>query len=167
MTNSADQSDPATVSDAASPADSAGDQPDAACAILEAFSCLDDWMDRYEYIIELGQALPKLSDEHKIPGNLVAGCQSQVWLIKSASCDKSGTIKFAADSDAHIVRGLVAMLLELFSGRTPEEIARYDPQPIFAQLGLDQHLSPGRNSGLLAMVGRIKELARGAEVRRR
>lgn len=130
--------------------------------VIDAFSLLDDWTDKYRYIIELGRALPPLPDEFKIAENKVLGCQSQVWLVGSRDDASPPRFSFRADSDAHIVRGLVAIVLSIFQGKSAEEIAALDPRPIFAELGLDQHLSQGRSNGLLAMVGRIKDLARAA-----
>ncbi|MCB9656613.1 MAG: SufE family protein [Sandaracinaceae bacterium] len=115
-------------------------------------------MERYRYIIELGKRLPELPEAQRTAENKVLGCQSQVWLVTSES-DDPDVMVFEADSDAHIVRGLVAILLVMFSGKTRAEIAALDPRPTFAELGLDQHLSQGRSNGLLSMVGRIKALA--------
>ena len=114
--------------------------------------------ERYRYIIELGKRLPELPEALRTPENKVLGCQSQVWLVVAESDDPE-RIVFEADSDAHIVRGLVAILLVMFSGKTRDEIRALDPRPTFAELGLDQHLSQGRSNGLLSMVGRIKALA--------
>ncbi len=127
--------------------------------VLEAFSLLDDWTDKYRYIIELGRTLPELPDALKTQENKVLGCQSQVWLVLAQHTPEDGLFHFRADSDAHIVRGLVALVLAIFDGKTRDEIAALDPRPIFAELGLDQHLSQGRTNGLLSMVGRIKQLA--------
>ena len=126
--------------------------------LLENFEFLDDWMERYRYIIELGKRLPEMPEALRTPENKVLGCQSQVWLVVAESDDPE-RIVFEADSDAHIVRGLVAILLVMFSGKTRAEILALDPRPTFAELGLDQHLSQGRSNGLLSMVGRIKALA--------
>ena len=126
--------------------------------LLENFEFLDDWMERYRYIIELGKRLPEMPEAQRTAENKVLGCQSQVWLVVAESDDPE-RIVFEADSDAHIVRGLVAILLVMFSGKTRDEIRALDPRPTFAELGLDQHLSQGRSNGLLSMVGRIKALA--------
>jgi len=128
--------------------------------LLDNFELLDDWMERYRYIIELGKRLPELPESQRTAENKVLGCQSQVWLVVAESDDPE-RIVFAADSDAYIVRGLVAILLVMFSGKTRDEIRALDPRPTFAELGLDQHLSQGRSNGLLSMVGRIKALAAG------
>ncbi len=128
--------------------------------LIESFAFLDDWMEKYRLIMELGKTLPEMSDALKIPENKVLGCQSQVWLVGGPSDGASPRVlDFVADSDAHIVRGLVAIAMMIFSGKTPAEIAEIDPRPIFHELGLDQHLSQGRSNGLLSMVGRIKEIA--------
>ena len=126
--------------------------------LLENFEFLDDWMERYRYIIELGKRLPEMPESQRTAENKVLGCQSQVWLVVGESDDPERMV-FEADSDAHIVRGLVAILLVMFSGKTRDEIRALDPRPTFAELGLDQHLSQGRSNGLLSMVGRIKALA--------
>ncbi len=133
--------------------------PDSIDELLDNFGLLDDWTDKYRYIIELGRELPGLPDSEKTQANKVLGCQSQVWLIGGPSEDDPATLTFQADSDAHIVRGLVAIVLLIFSRKTPKEIEGLDPRPLFAELGLDQHLSQGRSNGLLSMVGRIKAIA--------
>jgi cysteine desulfuration protein SufE len=130
--------------------------------VIEAFSLMDDWADKYRYLIELGRTLPPFPDEERTAANKVLGCQSQVWLVATPSVDETdGTIRFTflADSDAHIVRGLVALVLLLTEGKSADELATLDPRPMFAELGLDQHLSQGRTNGLLSMVGRVKQLA--------
>lgn len=125
------------------------------------FEFLDEWMDRYAYIIDLGKGLPEITDAERVDGNLVRGCQSQVWLVADPK-DSDERVIFRADSDAHIVKGLVALVLALFSGRTVQAIAQTDAAALFAELGLDKHLSPSRTNGLFAMVGRIKALAQAA-----
>lgn len=124
--------------------------------LTDSFSVLDDWMDKYGFIIELGRTLPPMDDALKVPANKVLGCQSQVWLVGEP---RDGALALTADSDAHIVRGLVAIVMMIFNGKAPAEVASLDPRPIFAELGLDQHLSQGRSNGLLSMVGRIKDIA--------
>ena len=129
--------------------------------IRENFSYLDDWDDRYRYLIELGRTLAPLSaDEHKAD-NKVLGCASQVWLVTEAG-DTGKSLTFRGDSDAHIVRGLVALVLALYSGRPAAEIVATDAQPLFDELGLATHLTPQRSNGLRAMVDRIKTEARKA-----
>jgi len=131
--------------------------------LLETFELLDDWQDRYGYLIELGRDLPPFPEEARRAENKVKGCQSQVWLVAAPDSDDPSRLHFQADSDAHIARGLVAILLTLFSGRTPREILDTDPRPVFSQLGLDKHLTMGRSNGLLSMVGKIKAIAAEAQ----
>lgn len=127
--------------------------------ILEDFSFLDDWEDRYRYVIELGQSLEPFPEELKSDSSKVRGCASQVWLI-SRTCQRSGSdedvVVFSGDSDAHIVRGLIAILLAVYSGRTPRQILAIDGKEILSRLGLAEHLTPQRSNGLAAMVERIR-----------
>jgi cysteine desulfuration protein SufE len=125
--------------------------------IEENLSILDDWEERYRYLIELGQALPALAPEERTPANKVHGCVSQVWLVSESS---GGLLSYRGESDAMIVRGLVAVLIALYSGRPPEEIAETDAIAIFDQLGLREHLTTQRSNGLVAMVNRIRSEAR-------
>ena len=125
--------------------------------IIEEFSDLTDWMDRYAYIIELGQNLTPLPEKEKNPGNLIEGCQSRVWI--SARLNDDGTITFEADSDAMIVKGIVSLLLRVLSGHTPGEILESELYFI-DKIGLSDHLSPTRSNGLVAMVRQIKNYAR-------
>lgn len=120
--------------------------------IIEEFSGLTDWMDRYAYIIELGSSLPPMEEKYKTPANLIEGCQSRVWI--EASLSPEGKIKFEADSDAMIVKGIVALLMRVLNDRTPQEILDADPYFIDA-IGLKEHLSPTRSNGLVAMVKQI------------
>lgn len=123
--------------------------------IIEEFLPLDDWMDRYQILIDMGSELPALPDEFKTEQNLIDGCQSRVWLV----CDeKDGLLTFRAESDALIVRGIVALLLRVFSGHSAEEILDADLHFIDS-IGLRDHLSPTRANGLLAMVKQIREYA--------
>lgn len=130
--------------------------------IIGNFELLDEWDDRYRYLIELGRTLEPLPQEAYSDANKVRGCASQVWLETRAEAGPAGEprILYRGDSDAHIVKGLVALALALFSGRTPQTIVETDPQPVFAKLGLAQHLTPQRSNGLRAMVDRIKNEAR-------
>ena len=121
--------------------------------IRENLSYLDDWEDRYRYIIELGQALPPLADDEKTAENKVHGCVSQVWLVSSRDGDR---LSYRGESDAMIVRGLVAVLVALYSGRPAGEIATTDAIAIFDELGLREHLTTQRSNGLIAMVNRIR-----------
>jgi cysteine desulfuration protein SufE len=136
-------------------------------AIVEEFSILGDWMQRYEYIIELGRKLPGLPEELRVESHRVQGCQSRVWFYAGRDAD---LIHFRADSDAMIVRGLIALLLRVYSGRKAEEILATTPA-FLEVLGLGSHLSGSRANGLHAMVKRIHAFARayadagaGAEV---
>lgn len=127
------------------------------------FDLLGDWEERYRYVIELGRDLAPLTDAERSDPNKVRGCASQVWLVTEPQDD--GTLRFRGDSDAHIVRGLIAIVLRLFSGRRPEEILAFDTKAAFDQLGLSGALSSQRSNGLASMVARIRrdaELARAA-----
>jgi len=124
--------------------------------ILDDFAYLDDWEDRYRYVIELGKAMPPLPDEDHIEANKVRGCASQVWLISMADRSKPPVLTFRGDSDALIVRGLIAILVTLYSGRTAAEIASIDPEAIFAKIGLRDHLTAQRSNGLSSMLARIR-----------
>ncbi|MBA5779051.1 SufE family protein [Stappia sp. F7233] len=132
--------------------------------ILENFDFLDDWEDRYRYVIELGKTLPEFPDEARTEENKVRGCVSQVWLTRTVEPDASGApvISYKGDSDAHIVRGLVAIVLAVFSGRTAREIIETDIDALFDRIGLREHLTPQRSNGLKAMVERIRSDARMA-----
>lgn len=125
--------------------------------VLETFEFLDDWEDRYGYIIDLGKSVDTLPDALKLDDFLVRGCQSKVWLIPDVSED--GTLSFRADSDAVITRGLVSLILIIFNGKTAAEILAIDVQGILEQLGLKQHLSPLRANGLYSMVEKILTIA--------
>lgn len=125
--------------------------------ITENLSFLDDWEDRYRYIIELGQALPPLADAEKTSATKVNGCVSQVWLVSERYDER---LSYRGESDAAIVRGLVAILIALYSGRTAREIAETDAIAVFDELGLREHLSTQRSNGLVAMVNRIRSEAR-------
>jgi cysteine desulfuration protein SufE len=132
-------------------------EPAAFQDIAENLSFLDDWEDRYRYLIELGQALPKLSDAEKSPENKVHGCVSQVWLAADTTKQDGQTIlTYRGESDAMIVQGLVAILLALYSGRPANEIAQTDAIALFDELGLREHLTAQRSNGLIAMVNRIR-----------
>ena len=120
--------------------------------IIEEFSVYSDWMDKYSYLIELGNELKDLDPKEKIDQNLIKGCQSRVWLVAD---QQNGKINFRGESDAVIVKGLVALLLRVVSGRTPDELIENDLHFI-DDLGLKQHLSPTRSNGLLAMVKQIR-----------
>ncbi|MDI9846695.1 SufE family protein [Rhodoblastus sp. 17X3] len=126
--------------------------------IIENFEFLDDWDDRYRYLIEIGRTLEPLPEEDHNEANKVRGCASQVWLKTSieAGADGEPVMHFLGDSDAHIVRGLVALTLAFFSGRTARDVIGADAQALFRSLGFEQHLTPQRSNGLRSMVERIK-----------
>lgn len=124
--------------------------------IIDEFSLLDDWMDRYELIIEMGGQLAPLPERDKIPNNVIEGCQSRVWI--TGEMDGDGLLQLRADSDAVIVKGIIAMLLRVLSGQKPEDIV--DADLFFInEVGLKEHLSPTRSNGLVSMVRHIKLLA--------
>lgn len=121
--------------------------------LVEEFDLLGDWEERYRYVIELGNDLEPLSEAERTEANKVRGCASQVWLVTEPQAD--GTVRFRGDSDAHIVRGLIAVLLRLLSGRRPADIRAFDAKAAFADLGLAGALSTQRSNGLAAMAARI------------
>jgi cysteine desulfuration protein SufE len=126
--------------------------------IVENFELLDDWEDRYRYVIELGNHLDALTEKEHSPAYKVQGCASQVWLVSSVDGHGSGEprIYFRGDSDAHIVRGLIAILLAIYSGKKASEILSLDAEAIFAKIGLIDHLTQQRSNGLASMVARIR-----------
>ncbi len=130
-------------------------------SIIEDFELLDDWDDRYRYLIELGRGLAPFPDAARTEANRVRGCASQVWLLAHATRDDAGHehLVLQGDSDAHIVRGLVAFVLAAYSGQKRSDFASIDVLGAFTRLGLGQHLTPQRNNGVRAMVDRIKALA--------
>lgn len=121
--------------------------------IVREFKVLDDWTQRYKYLIEMGRKMDPLEDEYKSEDNLVRGCQSQVWLISEQ--DEEGNVTYKADSDAAIVKGLAALLVRLYSGHKPDEILQTKPEFI-EKIGMKEHLSPTRSNGLAAMVEQMK-----------
>jgi cysteine desulfuration protein SufE len=132
--------------------------------ITENFSLLEEWDDRYRYVIELGRGLAPLCERDRSDANKVAGCASQVWLATTVRPNGAGgpVLNFAGDSDAHIVRGLIAILFALFSGRHAREILATDADTTFERLGLREHLTPQRSNGFRSMVERIRSDARAA-----
>lgn len=126
--------------------------------LAENFSFLSDWEERYAYVIDLGKKLPDFPEEQKTDIHIVRGCTSQVWLISTEKND--GKIHFQADSDAHIVRGLIAILMIIYNDQPKEMVSDFPIESYFATLGLQEHLSPSRRNGFFAMVERIKTLAR-------
>jgi cysteine desulfuration protein SufE len=132
--------------------------------IRENFELLEDWDDRYRYVIELGRTLEPMAEGEHSAANKVQGCASQVWLSKRIERSATGEalLKYRGDSDAHIVRGLIAILLTLYSGHTPQQILTTDAIAIFNEFGFREHLTPQRSNGLRAMVERIRSDAREA-----
>jgi cysteine desulfuration protein SufE len=132
--------------------------------IIENFAFLDDWDDRYRYVIELGRGLPPLPEAARSDTNKVQGCASQVWLASQTRPDGAAgpVLSFVGDSDAHIVRGLIAILFALYSGKTAREILSTDAITVFDGLGLREHLTPQRSNGFRSMVERIRADARAA-----
>ena len=132
--------------------------------IRDDFALLDDWEDRYRYVIELGRALPPLDPGLRTDANKVRGCASQVWLATAVERNgQAPRLTFQGDSDAHIVRGLIAILFAAYQGRHPDEILATDAQAIFRELGLKEHLTPQRSNGFASMVDRIRSDARAVQ----
>ena len=126
--------------------------------VVEDFSLYDEWLDKYEYLIELGKALEAFPEEKKTDDRLIKGCQSRVWLDAEL---REGRLYFTADSDAIITKGIISLLIGVYSGRTPEEIAG-DDIGFVAEIGLKENLSPTRANGLVSMIDKIKEIAANA-----
>ena len=131
-------------------------------SIMDDFAFLDDWEDRYRYVIDLGRDLPPFPEAEKNETNRVPGCVSQVWMTTRRGAGDDPVIEFTGDSDAHIVRGLVAIMLSLYSGRKASEIVGTDAEAVLSKLGLDEHLTPQRSNGLRSMVKRIRRDAQDA-----
>lgn len=125
-------------------------------SIVEEFSMFDDWMDKYEYIIELGKNVPFLEEKYKTDDNLISGCQSRVWL--GCEIKDDGNLYFCADSDAIITKGIISLLIRVFNGQKPEDIASADLSFIDS-IGLRENLSPTRANGLVSMIKQIKDYA--------
>ena len=132
--------------------------------IVENFTLLDQWDDRYRYVIELGRTLPPLPESKHIDANKVQGCASQVWLVTHRKPNGAGgpLLSFEGDSDAHIVRGLIAILFALYSGKSARDILNTDALALFDRIGLRENLTPQRSNGLRSMVERIRAEARAA-----
>lgn len=129
--------------------------------IIEEFSMFDDWMQRYEYLIDLGKSVPTIEESFEKDENLIRGCQSKVWLHAEL---EHGIVKFTADSDAILTKGIVALLLRVFSNQTPQDIL--DTEPFFIdEIGLKEHLSPTRANGLVSMIKQIKLFALAYQTR--
>jgi cysteine desulfuration protein SufE len=135
--------------------------------VVDNFSLLEEWDDRYRYVIELGRNLDPLSERDRTEANKVQGCASQVWLATTVHADGRGgpVLTFSGDSDAHIVRGLIAILFAMFSGKHAGEILSADAIALFERLGLREHLTPQRSNGFRSMVERIRADARAALAR--
>jgi len=127
--------------------------------VIQEFAIFENWMDRYQYLVDLGRRLPPLAEHELIDENKIKGCQSQVWFVAAKEDDR---LQFRATSDAAIVSGLIAILLRIYSGRRPEDILDTPPDFV-SQLGLDEHLSPTRSNGLAAMLTAIRRLATEAQ----
>lgn len=141
-------------------------KPEASSALeelAETFEMLGDWEERYRHLIELGRKLAPLSEAEHGEANKVRGCMSQVWLVGEQDRDAPPRLRFRGDSDAHIVKGLIAVLLALYSDRTPREILDTDIGEAFTKLGLENHLSMNRRNGFYAMIERIRQMATAAE----
>jgi len=123
--------------------------------LVEEFAMFDDWMDKYNYLIEMGNTLDVYDEKNKVEENLIAGCQSRVWLYAEKKDDK---VVFSADSDAVITKGIIYLLIRVFSGHTPEEIINAD-MDFVDQIGLKEHLSPTRSNGLVSMMKQVKMYA--------
>ena len=130
--------------------------------ILADFEFLEEWEERYRYLIDLGRELEPLPEAARSADNKVQGCVSQVWLETMVGEGEDPVIRFRGDSDAHIVRGLVAVVLALYSGKQASQILETDPDALLKRLGLDEHLTPQRANGLRAMIGRIRREAQAA-----
>jgi cysteine desulfuration protein SufE len=132
-------------------------------AIIDDFEVLDSWDDRYRYVIELGRKLPPLSEAEHNDKNKVLGCASQVWLVSRTQSGPNGPVlEFSGDSDAHIVKGLIAILFALYSGQTARKILDTDALAVFTKLGLGEHLTPQRSNGFRSMVERMRADAQAA-----
>ena len=126
-------------------------------ALIDEFDLLEDWEDKYRYLIEIGQNLPAIDEEERSEKTRVKGCVSQVWVSVKF---QDGKMELSGDSDAHIVKGLVGLLIRLYSGKVPADILSIDPKMILKLIGLSEYLSPQRSNGLGSMIARIREQAR-------
>lgn len=127
--------------------------------MLEAFTFLEDWEDRYRFIMDLGRKLPDMPEDQKNEANFVHGCQSQVWVALQETGGAGSPVELVADSDAFIVKGLAAMVVVILAGRTVGEIAGFDVEQVFDGLGLHEHLSPTRSNGLHGMIQQVRDRA--------
>lgn len=126
-------------------------------SIIDDFAFLDDWEDRYRYVIELGKALPPLTDAERTDANKVRGCASQVWIVRDVQDGDDPVMSYRGDSDAHIVRGLIAILLALYSGQKASRVLEIDAEEQFRTIGLRDHLTAQRANGLASMINRIRK----------
>ena len=133
-----------------------------AARLKEDFAFLEDWEARFTHLIDLGKALPQLAPNEYADSNKVRGCASQVWLVAEPSPDRPGAIRFRGASDAMIVSGLVAMLLQLFSDQSPADILAFDAEAFFRDIGVSEALTPQRSNGLRSMLARIRSIAGAA-----
>jgi cysteine desulfuration protein SufE len=133
--------------------------------LVDNFSFLGDWEERYRYLIDLGRQLPAMPDDERVDANKVRGCMSQVWLAGEAVPGPPLRLRFRGDSDAHIVKGLIALLFLIVSDRTPQEILDTDIAAVFERLGLENHITANRRNGFYAMVERIRHMAAEAQAR--
>ena len=124
--------------------------------LIEEFELFDDWEEKYSYIIELGKKLPKLDEAEKVESNKVNGCVSQVWLVIKQNHEK---LYFYADSDAMIVKGLLAIVLRIYSGKTKDQINKINFEQVFTKLDLKNHLSPSRSNGLFSVIRKVQEIS--------
>ena len=124
--------------------------------IIDDLAFFDDWEQRYQYIIDLGKALPAMPEADKTPDKLVKGCQSSVWLVAGV---ENGKVQFTVDSDAVIVQGLLALVMAAYNNKSPQDILAFDIDSYFTELDLERHISPTRGNGLRAIVGKIQQLA--------
>ncbi len=131
-------------------------------SIVEEFAMFDDWMDKYAYLIELGKELPVIDEKYKTEQYLISGCQSRVWI--HARMDEDGKVIFTADSDAVITKGIVSLLIRVFSGHTPQEILESNFE-FLDKIGLKEHLSPTRANGLASMIKQIRFYARAFQLK--
>ncbi len=130
--------------------------------VKEAFQLLDEWEDRYHYLAELGEKLPPLPDKWKTPDHQVHECMSNVWIVAEPDPDAAGRVQLRADSDTPIIKGVVAVLVAVYSGRLATEIRTVDADAVFRELGIYEHLSPNRHVGVYAMLRKIEALAHSA-----
>lgn len=137
----------------------AGTPQDTIEELADNFALFDEWEDKYAYIVDLGRRMDALPDAEKSPETKVTGCMSQVWIKPEVTDDAPARLRFRGDSDAHIVKGLIAILLQIYSDRTAEEILSVDPKAMMTRLELENHISPNRRNGLVSMVETIRGYA--------